>query len=195
MSRKKQNPRKVVLIFVEGDTEKEFFEKLTQLWKAANSTEVVIKNVKGIGNYQKKPYNIFSNSIESKHDNCNYLIFFAYDTDAFEFSPKPPVNWNEVENQFRQHKNVICNHLPAVRNIEDWFLSDLDGLCKFLRIDPKKANIKGKTGLEKIQKLFKLGNKAYLKGTRIKGLLDILNLGIIYKAQKATLGKLKKFII
>jgi hypothetical protein len=194
MVKNEKSLQKVVLIYVEGDTEKEFFEKLYQNWKKRKNIKIIIKNVKGIGNYQKKPYNHFKTTVKTKFGNCCYNIFFAYDSDVFEFSPKPPVDWKAVEKQFRKHKKAICYHLKAIKNTEDWLFIDFEGLCDFLKLNPEKNKVKGKTGLEKIEKLFKRANKTYIKGTKVEGLLNKLNLKKIYKAKKDILETLKKAI-
>ncbi len=61
------------------------------------------------------------------------------------------------------------------KSIEDWMLYDLDGICKFLKIkNPPKLD--GKNGIEKMNKLFKSKNKPYIKGKKLKGLVNSLDM-------------------
>ncbi len=43
-----------IIIFVEGDTEKIFYEKFIKYCDKSKNKNIIIKNVKGIGNYQLK---------------------------------------------------------------------------------------------------------------------------------------------
>ena len=54
----------------------------------------------------------------------------------------------------------------------------LKDICKWLRINVP-SNLHGKSGYEKLNKLFKKGNKVYIKGRKVSGLLDHINTDII----------------
>lgn len=56
--------KKLVVIFVEGDTEVEFYKKLVWYYRTQNgdrlSCRVEYGNVKGVGNYQSRAVRIFN---------------------------------------------------------------------------------------------------------------------------------------
>ncbi|RFM31603.1 hypothetical protein [Chitinophaga silvisoli] len=113
----------------------------------------------------------------SKHSPDIVKIFCCYDTDAFELVPKPPTNWTIVRKAVAELGIDTFHEIKAKRMIEDWFLVDLAGLCKYLRISlAKKLARKG--GLEKIKTLFKKGTKPkiYQIGLYVHKFLPNLNL-------------------
>lgn len=83
--------------------------------------------------------------------------------------------------------------VEANKMIEDWFLHDLSGLCRFLKI-VKPKNIKGKDGNEKMISLFKKAGKIYQKGTYCYHFLDSLDISIIYEQEKAQLKALEDLL-
>ena len=44
---------------------------------------------------------------------------------------------------------------------------------------PNNTQLKGGTGLKKLEAAFKKSNKVYVKGTKVKGFVDALNVGLI----------------
>ena len=64
--------------------------------------------------------------------------------------------------------------MQAKRSIEDWFLYDLEGILKFLRL-AKNTKVSGKNGYDKLQRLYKQANKIYYKGIKSNGMKDQLN--------------------
>ena len=113
-------------------------------------------------------------------------FFLCYDTDVFECSSNPPVNWKNVELILKKlgASNVI--HIKAERCIEDVFLIDAQGVCNFLKITYSRK-IYGQNGVEKMQNLFNKGNRIYQKGYACNGLIDNLNMEIIFERSKPML--------
>lgn len=168
----------ILILFVEGDTEVEFYKKLVSLLRKKSgqaSCHIEIKNVKGIDNYQNKVCRIFEKRIKIDYPDYKYIIALCYDTDVFEYSRKPSVDWNKVTKLLKEKGADQIQQVCANKSIEDWFLLDKDGLRKFLNI-PTNVKISGYQGQKGIVKLFKSANKTYAKGTPCKGLIDSLNI-------------------
>lgn len=87
-----------------------------------------------------------------------------YDADVFEYSAKPPVNWNKLEKSLKELGAFEVNHIKVKQMLEDWLLIDKEGICSYLKIKVPK-DLKGRTGYEKIKKLFKTADKVYQKGS------------------------------
>lgn len=177
--------KKGVLIFVEGDTEKElyckFFDMLRGLIKNGkfNVNKIEIKNLKGIGNFKTKARRIYQNDILKNNPDVVFDIFLCYDTDVFEsFSSKPPVDWKGIEKVLREFGAQRVIHIKAKKSIEDWIMRDSLGVIKYLRL-PNNTKIPSNNGLEQLKYLFKKKNKIYVKGVNVDGFIDKLNLEII----------------
>lgn len=148
------------------------------------SNKIIYRNVKGIGNYNTAP-NQFKNRILRDNPNNSFYIFCCYDTDVFEGSyvRNPRVNWMDVEKRLKKYGAMDIFHIKAEHCIEDWFLLDKSGICKYLKIKvPQKLN--GTNGIRKIQNLFKKGNKVYQKGFYVYKFLDNINFNILYSKVK-----------
>lgn len=69
MNMKKQNMQKNVVVFVEGDTDREFFEKLLKYYRD-NSTQTIntckVYNLKGFGRYESKIFSKVKNEIKPR---------------------------------------------------------------------------------------------------------------------------------
>lgn len=163
--------KKIIVLFVEGETEKEFYTLLIDYYRSKIGELPIVKifNLKGIGRFEGKvtsklKYDILNHKKYSGLE-LDVKVFCCYDTDVFEFGKKPPTNWNNVKRKVNELGINSFYSIKAERMIEDWFLKDLDGLCSFLKIKkPKK--IKGKDGVEKMKFLFKKSGKPkiYQKG-------------------------------
>ena len=180
---------KFIVLFVEGETDFEFYKKLIEYLKSKYASQNIqinnhkIYNVKGIGNYASKVPGKFKNEIVPKYGFFRLIVFCSYDNDVFKFSPKPPVDWDEVKRRLLDSGAEEVYFIVAKDMIEDWFLFDVNGLCTFLKIKvPKK--IKGKNGYEKMNFLFKKANKIYEKGTYTYKFIASLDIDKIYTSIK-----------
>ena len=178
---------KIIVIFVEGDTDKEFFDALIQYYRNSTSKAIPavrVINLKGIGRYESKVSSKVKYEVLSKYEAECVVIFCVYDTDVFELGKKPPTNWDIVEKKLKEIGVSSFKKIQAVHCIEDWFLLDLSGLLSYLKLK-KSPNLKGMTGLEKMKAIFKKGNKIYQKGTYSHKFIPNLNFElIISKLQK-----------
>lgn len=188
---------KGVIIFIEGDTETEFYSRITsQLHSFAPEQrfkvdKLFIRNLKGIGNYKSRAKRVFVNDIISKHPDMNFTVVFCYDTDVFDLSAHPPVVWTEVEQELKECGANKVIQIKARRSIEDWFLLDKHGILRFLRL-PETSNIPRGSGAETIKALFKKAGKIYIKGSAAKGFVDALNVKHIMACICPELKKLCK---
>lgn len=184
----------IIIIFVEGDTDYEFYNKLIQYYRAnskSNIRTVKIYNLKGIGRFESKVVAKIKYDILPKFNPERIIVFCCYDTDVFELGKKPPTNWQYIKKQLKNIGITGFNEIKAVRMIEDWFLMDLVGLCNFLKIKSQKT-VKGKDGFEKIKNLFKKGNKVYQKGNNSHKFIQNINVSSIRDTIKKRLKKLEE---
>lgn len=151
--------KRCVIIFTEGETEIEFYDYLINKVKENNNVEkfnadkIIKKTLKGISKFDKKLINKFQYDILPKYGDYEITVFLCYDTDVFEDCQKPVVDWQKVEKELLNYGVKKVNHIKANKCIEDIFLLDIPGICKYLNIDPIK-NINGINGVDKMKKLF-----------------------------------------
>lgn len=172
---------KCLVLFVEGDTEVEFYKQVIAHARKLHSkgyfdTNIEYRNVKGVGGFKNIALRKFVKDIKQKYGlNCKYTIVLCRDTDVFEFSPRPPVRWDEVEKEMLANGADSVIHVKAIHSIEDWFLCDTTGILKFLRLN-KNTKVSGKNGYEKLQRLYKSSNKVYIKGMKSNGMINRLDI-------------------
>jgi len=191
---------KHIIIFVEGETEEELYKDYIipivrhNMPNGMLECDVSIINVRGAGGFKNDSIMKFKRLKESNFGK-DFVVVMCYDTDIFEFSAKPPINWDKVEKRIIKAGAEKVIRVAAKRSIEDWLLYDLEGLCKWLRIQVP-AKLIGKTGYDKLKSLFKQKNKTYIKGKKVEGLLMRLDIEkIIIKANaelKPLINELKQ---
>lgn len=178
---------KCLVLFVEGDTEIEFYKYVISnaRQKRTNRTfdiNIEYKNVKGIGGFKNTALRKFIKEIKPKYgENCEFSVALCRDADVFELSPRPPINFDEVELAFNKNGVHKVIHIEAKHSIEDWFLLDINGILSFLHL-PKKTKTSGKNGYDKLKKLFKQANKMYYKGMKSNGMIEQLNIDKIVQS-------------
>ena len=169
-----------VVLFVEGDTDNEFFSKLTSSihelcdGKRFIVEKVITRNIKGVGNYKKRVQRIFENQIRREYKEYSFLLFLCHDTDVDD-SPKPPIEWDKVKKSLLAAGAKRVIEIKAQKSIEEWFLFDLKGLLEFLKL-PADSKCSGKDAICKIEKLFLKANRVYIKGQKCEGLIDALDI-------------------
>lgn len=182
---KAKQKKTLVLIFVEGDTEVDFYNKMKEHLRLMLGgrllCEVKVHNLKGIGQYQNIAQRIFEKKIKVTYPEYEYKykIFLCYDTDVFEFAKKPPVDWTKVINMLNKLGAEEVFRVEAKSSIEDWFLLDMEGLRTFLNIS-KRQKLIGYKGQNGLKQLFFKANKTYIKGIRSAGLVDALDMSVIF---------------
>ena len=178
--------KKCVVIYTEGETDDEFYKKVLSFIKnkiPGNKFKVdVLKSffITGIGKFQNKLLNKFNNEIIKKYAKTHEIIaVLCYDTDVFEFGVHPPINRSKLEEDLINYGASSVIHIKAKKSIEDFFMLDLDGIVNYLKIT-KPKNLKGSTGLKKLETLFLKANRIYQKGHKCAGFIDSLNMDIIF---------------
>lgn len=195
-----ENKNMVLVIFVEGQTDKEFYKKMINHIKSKNpnknSKECKIKNLKSVTHYNKAP-SIFENEIAPKYNGAEFEIICSYDYDVFQnpYSIKPPVDWPRLKKQLNNNNKIInVYEIKATDSIEDWFLKDMTGLCKYLGSTKiyKLKDLQGTTGEKKMKDLFKRNSKIYQKGYNTRNFIDYLDFEVLYKSLENELETLKR---
>ncbi len=179
-----------IIIYTEGETEEEFYGKVLCVIKEKyslnrfNADKITKKCLRGITKFDKKLLRKFEIEISPQCNNYDVIVILCYDTDVFDCSSNPPVDWNNVEDKLLELGAAKVIHIKAEKCIEDVFLLDIPGVCKYLKI-PEVKKITGDNGVDKMQKLFNKGNKVYQKGYKCDGFVSYLNIEkIMAKTQK-----------
>lgn len=190
---------KCLVLFVEGDTEVEFYKQVIanarKLHPAGKfDTYIEYRSVGGVGGFKNIALRKFIKQVKTKYDNdCEFMVVLCSDTDVFEFASKPPIKWNEVKKELEANGAKKVIHVQAKRSIEDWFLHDLEGILKFLRL-AKNTKVSGKNGYDKLQRLYKQANKIYIKGNKSNGMIAHLDIDKIADEVKDQLNPLYKVL-
>lgn len=190
---------KCLVLFVEGDTEVEFYKQVIanarKLHPAGKfDTYIEYRSVGGVGGFKNIALRKFIKQVKTKYDNdCEFTVVLCSDTDVFEFASKPPIKWNEVKKELEANGAKKVIHVQVKRSIEDWFLYDLEGILKFLRL-AKNTKVSGKNGYDKLQRLYKQANKIYYKGIKSNGMIAHLDIDKIADEVKDQLNPLYKVL-
>lgn len=190
---------KCLVLFVEGDTEVEFYKQVIanarKLHPAGKfDTYIEYRSVGGVGGFKNIALRKFIKQVKTKYDNdCEFTVVLCSDTDVFEFASKPPIKWNEVKKELEANGAKKVIHVQAEKLIEDWFLYDLEGILKFLRL-AKNTKVSGKNGYDKLQRLYKQANKIYYKGIKSNGMIAHLDIDKIADEVKDQLNPLYKVL-
>lgn len=177
---------KCLVLFVEGQTEVEFYKSLIKYIRECRvdkklEHKVICRSIDGIGGYKKEVNRIFLKEILPKIEGYQVTVALCYDTDVFGYAQKPQINWKEVEKLLKKDGAHKVIHIKAEKSIEDWFLIDKEGIRRFLKLN-SDINAYGANGYEKLKYLFKKANKIYAKKSReVNGLVYALDVGLISK--------------
>lgn len=183
-----------IVIFVEGETEKEFYDTLISYYRSRSIKTLKphkVINMKGIGKFESKLGLKLKGDILSKHDPKIVQVICCHDTDVFELAQKPPVDWKAITKKIEAMGVKSFQQIKAQRMIEDWFLNDFEGICHFLKLKNVKS-VNGKDANEKLKILFKKGGKLYIKGSHTQKFIPSLNISKIRAALKKPLSILEK---
>ena len=181
--------KRCIIFYTEGETEQEFYDALLCEIKKRykirkfNADKILKKCLRGITKFDKKLLKKFEYEIIPTYKEYEIIVFLCYDTDVFDCSVNPPVDWNNVEKELTKLGANKVIHVKAEKCIEDIFLSDIYGICKFLNISEIKR-VSGKNGVEKMQQLFDKGNRIYQKGYACLGFVKSLDIEKIISNNK-----------
>ena len=163
---------KCLVLFVEGETEIEFYKAVIsfargKLKNKRFDTCIECENVNGIGGFKNIALRRFEKKVKPKYDEaCKFTVVLCSDTDVFELEQKPPVNWDEVRNDLISAGAHDVILVRAKKSIEDWFLYDSDSIVSFLRLK-KGEKITGSNGYDKLNVCIKRQIRCILKACRV----------------------------
>ena len=75
---------------------------------------------------KSKVLRTFRKSIIPQYPGYEYHVILSYDSDVFEFSRKPLVDWDSVVKELKQSGVSDAEQVKAVRPAEDWFLYETE---------------------------------------------------------------------
>lgn len=190
-----------VVIFVEGDTDEVFFNRLLNYYCCQSVTPInsyEVQNMKGVGRYASSKFTgKLSADIIPRNERKGrkiYGVCCSFDTDVFEDGENPIVDWNKVRKAVaRLGIEEFCT-IEVKSAMEDWLLDDLEGLCSFLKLKDCSTSLKGVNGYAKMSGLFKRGGKIYAKGMSVADFIDSLNVGKIRDKRKDALAELERLL-
>lgn len=172
----------VIVLFVEGPTEIEFYKAVIKrahdLMSTPFTCSIEYLDMYGIGNYKKDAIRKFNKLKKKYNENTQYLAFLCYDSDVFQLSKKPPIDRKEVRTALKNSGISKVTDIVATSSIEEWFLKDLSGVISYLRL-PKKTKCPKGNGQEALRQLFQTANKVYVKGGKTEGFIKKLDISII----------------
>lgn len=189
-----------MVIFVEGDTDKVFFDRLIQYYREYSTTEVVsceVRNLRGVSRYTNKIVGKLQNDIcpkALKKGMAVTAVCCSYDTDVFEYAERPVVDWNKVEREVKKLGIREFCHVRVEQMMEDWLLDDMAGICAYLKLKKVPESLSGETGYQKMQSLFKRANKIYLKGNSIAPMLASIDMSVIRQQRQMSLARLEAIL-
>lgn len=185
--KKKDISEVTALIFVEGDTEEEFYQVIFD------------KYLKGL---RKKMWNLGGNfdisrkvldktfSFLDLHRNSAVRVYCCIDRESREHNPPLDIDLLlETFSKYHQTKRRVLSvdGIIATQMIESWFFHDIEGIYKFLSA-PKSA--RGNHKFKPVEKLthidlarlFKKHGKSYIKGKRCHNFIKNLDIEKIIAA-------------
>lgn len=174
---------KIVAIFVEGDTEIEFYKAVVQQIRQKTNKPFSCSfewiNMRGVGNYKNDAQRKYL-KIKKDNPDADIYVFMCIDTDVFELAKKPPIDKAHLKHIFESLEAKQVCYIEAKHSIEDWFLCDFAGVLNFLHL-PKSTKKPTTNGQDALKKLFKNANKVYVKGSKIEGFISKLDIPLIMK--------------
>ena len=179
--------KRILIVVTEGPTDEEFYKRVINYTKAKNKckkfnfNEIKYMCADGIGNLHRKMLAKFKIEIcnNSEYSKYEKIVCFCYDKDDFKkTNTNPPINRDKMKKDFYDCGASKIIEIVADDMIEDFFLIDIQGIIKLLKLG-KKYKIPQKESLDLLKQMYKDGNKIYSKGTKAEGLVDALNMDII----------------
>lgn len=183
--------KKVILLYVEGETEEEFYKKLKEhlRLKGDNNCNLKVICLRSNTKFANKLICKFKNEIIPTYKDDELIVALCYDSDEYEFGKHPAFNAKEVESNLKKLGADKVIHIIANKTIEDFIMYDEVGVKKFLHL-PLKTRVKGRSGLDKIKNLYDKANRTYFKGNKTSGLIDSLDMEKICNKLCSTLSEL-----
>lgn len=188
--------KKIIALFVEGPTEIEFYKAVVKYVRDVMGIPFDCAfewvDMHGIGNYKNDALRKF-NALHKKHPDDDIYVVLCIDTDVFEFSKKPPIDKSVVKKSIETAGAKKVCYIEATHSIEDWFMTDFDGVLSYLGL-PKNTKCSNGKGQDALKKLFKDAKKVYVKGRNTENFIKQLDIGKIIKTHCASIKPLCRLI-
>lgn len=128
--------------------------------------------------------NWFNKTCALKHSKIPWDVFLCYDTDSYNASITKfhSGDWKDLRKILVSRKNIRIVDMAASAEIEDLFLTDLEGISKYLSLKKQllQSDIpSGGKGKSKLKRLFRLNGFFYHEGNRALDLIRSLNMNVI----------------
>jgi len=172
--------RPVSLLLVEGDTDEIFYERI----KAAFLTGLrsIVRNLEGLYNINTKVIDRIVDYLQ-QHKDEKIRVYCCLDRES-RYGTPPGFELKTIKKYIRDEniESVLSiNAIIATKQIESWFLYDIEGIYRFLRVPKTQRNSRafkppGKFGYKDLQGLFERYGKTYSKGRRSSNFIDHLNI-------------------
>lgn len=181
----KKAPLIVSLIFVEGDTEEEFYEKVFK--KYIGNTPKKVKNLHGNINIHGK---IFDKTLHFLRNNLFVQVRIYCFVDRESRSGNSPLDLGNLRARFRSDKDfkgkvLSVDQIIATPMIESWFFHDMEGIYRFLKVPrnerrPNKFKVVERFNADNLSRLFDRYDKVYIKGKKCKNFINHLSMEKVY---------------
>lgn len=190
-----------VVIFVEGETDEVFFNRLISYYRSVSKTPVnscEIHNLKGVSRYASSKFvgklqaEIIPKA-ERKGERI-YAVCCSFDTDVFDDEEAPIVDWKKLEKSILRLGIEFFYKIEVRSAIEDWLLDDLEGLCSYLKLKDVSKPLKGANGYQKLSSLFKRSGKVYAKGLSVEDFINAIDIEKIRNTRSTALLDLEKVL-
>lgn len=174
------------LIFIEGDTEEEFYKIVCDKYLGGLTKKVW--NLNGNFNVNNK---ILDKTFSFLDRNPKSLVRVYCCIDRESRDQNPPIDIGHIVETFKKKSRKQCRVLSvkkiiATQMIESWFFYDMDGIYKFLSTPhPQRKHHKFRppekfTHID-LANLFKRYGKFYIKGKRCQNFVSHLDIDKIYR--------------
>ncbi|WP_272149144.1 DUF4276 family protein [Tenacibaculum aiptasiae] len=179
-----------ILFLYEGETEKEFYKKIFDIFIEPRSIRINYGNLKGVYDLNNKVESKIKAYLDNKNPKefNNINVFIAYDREG-DRNTDTLLNLKELKNTFIYEKSRIksIHEIVATQDLESWLFNDLDNIYSFLKIPNSKRNLKAYPNCEMVNNrtlssLFHKNKKHYQKGKSVSNFINSLDLVKIYNS-------------
>jgi hypothetical protein len=182
----KKNPNSILFLY-EGDTELEFYSRVINKYIPQRKIRITASNLDGVYNLDKKVKNRINEHLLKNLLEEQITVIVAYDRDGRkEKESRLMVEFvkSKIEQDLGPERILSINEIIATQDIESWFLKDIDGVYKYLRVPHKERTNKYQNtesfNCTDLSNLFRRYRKNYQKGSRAEGFIEALDIDIIY---------------
>lgn len=139
--------------------------------------------------------NWFEKRCYGQNKNLDWTAFLCYDTDNYtpNISKFYKDDWSELRKTISKHRSCTIIDLAAQADIEDIMLLDLEGIFRYLEMEPIPMPT-GNKGKAKMKKIFRAKGRgcAYHEGERAAPLINALDFDKIIKLSPVPLYQIQE---